>query len=282
VSWLPVGTAILRRYILMGAIGHGGVAVVYRAMDARRGEPVAFKVLAPALAADPRAREKVRLEALITDCLRHPCVPKVYDVGDAPLPDGGAVPYLAMELLAGVALAGRLAAGPLPWREAVATAARIADVLAVAHRRGIIHRDLTPANIMLTSSGPKIIDFGVAVRVGRCDVGSAERACGRDPADDVYALGILLYRMLTGSSPYPSTIATGPLSPTRLRCVAPTPVLLVAGLPRDVAEICRDCMAKRSGDRPSASAAALALWAVLDYKMISKGIGALKNTNEFR
>jgi serine/threonine-protein kinase len=268
VPWLPFGTAILRRYTLMGAIGYGGVAVVYRAMDAERGEVVALKMLAPALAADPRARDKVRLEAWITDCLRHPCVPKVYDVGDVPLSQGGAVPYLAMELLIGVALAGRLTAGPLPWREAVATAARIGDVLAVAHRRGIVHRDLTPANVMLTPSGPKIIDFGVAARIGRPGAGSPVSAGGNDPADDVYALGVLLYRMLTGSSPYPSASPTGVLSAPRLRYLAPTPVLLVADLPRDVAEICRDCMAKRPAERPSASAAALALWAVLDDKII--------------
>lgn len=254
MPWLPRGTAILARYVLMGPIGHGGMAVVYQAVDSHQGRVVALKMLAPALAADPRARDKVRFEAMVTHQLRHPSVPRVYDVGEAPLPDGSTVPYLAMELLTGVVLAGRLAGGPLPWREAVTTAATIADVLAVAHRRGIVHRDLTPDNVMLTRAGVKIIDFGVAGSIGNAD---------SDPADDVYALGVLLYQMLTGSSPYPSMSATALLSASRLRCIAPTPVLLVPGLPREVADICRRFMAKRRADRPSSSAAALALWAVL-------------------
>src|SRR2546423_10963145 len=101
-----MGTDIVSRYTLMGPIGHGGMSVVYQAVDAERDEDVALKMLAPALASDPRAREKVRLEAAITDRLRHPCVPRVYDVGDARLPDGSLVPYMAMELLTGVGLAG--------------------------------------------------------------------------------------------------------------------------------------------------------------------------------
>lgn len=264
MSWLPTGTAIAGRYILMGPIGHGGMAVVYQAFDHRRDEPVALKMLAPTLAVDPRASDKIRLEALITDRLSHPCVPRVYDVGDAELPDGTVVPYLAMELLTGVVLSGRLVGGALPWREAIATGVQVAEVLAVAHRRGIVHRDLQPANIMLTGDGVKIIDFGVAAAITPA-VGSHDSAAGpetgRAPAGDVYALGVLLYLMLTGTSPYPSRNV---LSPARVRLAAPTPVLIVPGMPREVADICRACMAKRPADRPPASAAALALRAVLD------------------
>jgi serine/threonine-protein kinase len=269
MAWLPMGTAVLGRYTLMGPIGHGGVAVVYQAMDHRRDEQVALKMLAPTLADLPHARDKVHREAAITDRLRHPCVPRVYDVGDARLPDGSWVPYLAMELLTGVVLAGRLVGGPLPWREAVETAARIGDVLAVAHRRGIVHRDLNPANIMLTPAGVKIIDFGVAAQGGPADM-----------AEDVYALGVLLYQMLTGRSPYPSTGPGSLLSPNRFRRMAPTPVLPVPGMPRQVADICRSCMAKRPADRPGASASALALWAALDHPSAGSGASAVTTQSD--
>lgn len=247
-----MGTSIHRRYVLLGPIGRGGVSAVYHAVDTLRGEPMAVKVLDPVFAGDRRAHENMRREALVTARLRHPSVPRIYDFGDAPLPGGAVVPYVVMELLTGVGLAGRLASGPLPWREAVAVAATAADVLAVAHRRGVVHRDLTPANVMLTTTGTKIIDFGLASLVDSAD-----------PADDVYALGVLLYHMLTGRSPYPAATPRVHLAAARLRCAAPTPVLLVPQLPTGVAGICRDCMAKRAADRPDSTTVALALWSVL-------------------
>src|SRR5205823_9408891 len=136
-----------------------------RSIATQPASPTAIKLVAPDFADDEYARERVRREALITTPLRHPSVPQVYDFGDAQLPDGRVVPYVAMELLSGAMLAGRLAGGALPWPEAVQVAATVADVLAIAHRRGVVHRDLTPANIMMTDSGPKIIDFGEAITV---------------------------------------------------------------------------------------------------------------------
>jgi serine/threonine-protein kinase len=273
-----MGTAILQRYVLLGPIGHGGVSVVYQAVDAVSPRPLAIKLLAPPLSENARARDNVRREALITQRLRHPSVPKVYDFGDAPLPDGTVVPYVVMELLSGVALTGRLAGGgPLPWREAVAAAATVADVLAVAHRRGVVHRDLTTDNIMMTPSGLKIIDFGLATTVDAEDRPRLLRSTPRRhptiprhpvtsahlPADDVYALGVLLYQMLTGQSPYPGTTPSTYVAAGRLRSVAPTPVLTVAGLPPRLAEICRACMAKRPAQRPSSHEVALALWTMI-------------------
>src|SRR5690349_9546880 len=208
-----MGTAILRRYVLIGAVGQGGVSTVYAAVDVRRGRKRAVKVLAPSAAADPRAREDVRREALITDRLRHPSVPRVFEYGEAPLPDGTVVPYVVFELLAGVPLTERLAGGRLEWPEAVRIAATAADVLAVAHRRGVVHRDLSARNVMVSAGAIKIIDFGLAtaalrtgdpgprpimVRGDNRRLPSHPKTAFARPADDVYTLGVLLYEMLTG------------------------------------------------------------------------------------
>lgn len=269
-----IGTAFLRRYVLLGPIGHGGVSVVYQALDTVEGRQTAIKMLDPTLAGDPRAQERIRREALITDRIRHPSVPRIYDYGDAPLAEGIVIPYVVMELLVGTVLKKRLDQGALPWPEAVRVAATVADVLVAAHRRGVVHRDLTPANIMITKDGAKIIDFGVAVTVTTPDLGkgpyvlappeplSNDFAGPGEPADDVYALGVLLYQMLTGRSPYPSTNQP-PIASATMHWVAPTPVLTVPGLPKGVAEIVRSCMAKRPADRPDAASAALSLWALI-------------------
>ena len=276
-----MGTAILRRYVLIGAIGQGGVSTVYSAVDARRGRKLAVKVLAPALADDAAARDDVRREALITDRLRHPGVPRVFEYGEAPLPDGTVVPYVVLELLSGVPLTDLLADGPLDWPEAVRIAATAADVLAVAHRRGVVHRDLTARNVMVTPVGVKIIDFGLATAALHSGetgarpvvVGAQDRHPGPPshpktafarPADDVYSLGTLLYEMLTGESPYPPAVAATILAAGRAPQLAPTPVLAVPGLPAGVRDLVRACMAKTAGDRPPSADVALALWAVLD------------------
>jgi serine/threonine protein kinase len=275
-----MGTAILRRYVLIGAIGQGGVSTVYSAVDARRGRMLAVKVLAPTLADDPAARDDVRREALITDRLRHPSVPRVFEYGDAPLPDGTVVPYVVLELLSGVPLTDRLARGPLDWREAVRIAATAADVLAVAHRRGVVHRDLTARNIMVTADGLKIIDFGLAtealrtvssgphpiiVHGDRPRLSHPKTAFAR-PADDVYTLGVLLYEMITGRSPYPPAVAATIVAAGRVAHLAPTPVLAIAGLPAEVRNLVRACMAKIPEDRPRSAAVALRLWDILDRR----------------
>ena len=273
-----MGTAILRRYVLIGAIGQGGVSTVYSAVDADLGRMLAVKILAPTLADDPNARDDVRREALITDRLRHPSVPRVFEYGDAPLPDGTVVPYVVFELLAGVPLTDRLARGPLEWLEAARIAATAADVLAVAHRRGVVHRDLTARNIMVSRSGVKIIDFGLAtealrnadsdlypivLRGERSRLSHPKTAFAR-PSDDVYTLGVLLYEMITGRSPYPPAIAATIVAAGRVAHLAPTPVLAVPGVPIEIRDLIRACMAKVPEERPRSAAAALALWRILD------------------
>jgi serine/threonine-protein kinase len=277
-----MGTAILRRYVLIDAIGQGGVSTVYAAVDARWGRKLAVKILAPSLADDPQARENVRREALITDRLRHPSVPRVFEYGEAPLPDGSIVPYVVLELLAGVPLTERLSRGRLDWPEAVRIAATAADVLAVAHRRGVVHRDLTARNVMVSPAGIKIIDFGLATaatpasepaparehrpppRPLREELPSHPKTAFARPADDVYTLGVLLYRMLTGRSPYPPAIAATIEAAGRVGHLAPTPVLTIPGLPPALRDLVRSCMAKRPEDRPLSADVALRLWQLFD------------------
>jgi serine/threonine-protein kinase len=267
-----MGTSIARRYVVLGPIGHGGLSVVYEAVDTFAGRKVAVKVPAHQFLANPAAHARMRNEAVIAERLRSPSVPRIYDHGDTLLPTGVTAPYVAMELLSGAVLAGRLSGSALPWREAVNVAATAADVLAVAHRHGIVHRDLTPTNIMLTDGGPKIIDFGEAARIGVPDAGWSDLAralptrrhsSGQHPADDVYSLGVLLYQMLTGRSPYGTNDPADDLAAARLHRVAPTPVLIVPGMPRDLAEITRLFMAKRPEQRPTSRTAALRLWSLL-------------------
>ncbi len=273
-----MGTAILRRYVLIDAIGQGGVSTVYAAVDARDGRKRAVKVLAPSLADDPQARADVRREALITDRLRHPSVPRVFEYGEAPLPDGSVVPYVVLELLAGEPLTERLSRGRLEWPEAVRIAATAADVLAVAHRCGVVHRDLTARNVMVSSAGATIIDFGLATAAlssedtgerptsarGRAGLPSHPKTAFARPADDVYTLGVLLYEMLTGRSPYPPAIAAVIVAAGRGGHLAPTPVLAVPGLPPALRDLVRACMAKRPEDRPRSVDVALDLRRIMD------------------
>lgn len=248
--WLPVGTALAGRYVLTARLARGGVSHVYRAVDTVSARPHAVKTLT----ARADVAELVRHEAQITHRLRHPNVPRVYDFGDTSLADGSALGFMVMELLHGESLADRLdRLTLLTWPEAAGVGASIADVLAVAHRRGVTHRDLNPDNVMLTPAGVKIIDYGLASS-------TVDSLCR---ADDVYALGVLLYRMLTGSSPYQTRSVGRPRRGIAPKCLAPVPVLAIPGLPTALTDLVRACMDKSSVQRPTARSAAIDLWSLL-------------------
>ena len=245
MSLVRIGTTVLDRYVLVRLIGRGGVSLVYEAVDAVAGRAAAVKLPTMRLADDPRTRDNMRREADIIYRLRHPNVPRVFHMGDTylagPSAFSVAIPCLAMEMLTGTPLTRRIAAGPLPWRAATEIAASLAETLAVAHRRGIVHRDLSPDNILLSPAGSvKLVDFGSAVAVPDGSSASA--------ADDVHALGALLHQMLTGR---------------RVGRSAAAPVLSVPHLPPVVADICRAALARRSEDRPDSATVALTLWSVL-------------------
>ena len=153
---LSVGTR-LGPYEILSAIGAGGMGEVYKARDTRLERIVAIKVLPDALQLDAHFRERFEREAKSISALNHPNICTLYDKGTQ---DG--VDFLVMEYLEGETLASRLAKGALPLAEGIKTAIEVASALDKAHRHGIVHRDLKPGNIMLTKSGAKLLDFGLA------------------------------------------------------------------------------------------------------------------------
>jgi serine/threonine-protein kinase len=163
---LAPGLRLQQRYVLRAPLGSGGMSEVWRADDEVLRRPVAVKALTPDLAADPGLRAGVRHEARTVASLDHPHITRVYDHGEAALPDGSVVSYLVMELVDGLSLAARLTDGPLPWPEAARVAVQVAGALAAAHRAGLVHRDVKPANVMLTTAGAKVLDFGIAALAG--------------------------------------------------------------------------------------------------------------------
>src|SRR5262249_32187764 len=138
-------------------IGAGGMGEVYKARDTRLDRTVAVKILPESLAADPLFKERFDREARAISLLEHPHICPLYDVGEQ---DG--VAFLVMQYLDGETLAQRLERGAVPLDEALKIAIEIADALDKAHRAGIVHRDLKPGNVMLTKTGSRLLDFGLA------------------------------------------------------------------------------------------------------------------------
>jgi eukaryotic-like serine/threonine-protein kinase len=266
------GLRLAGRYRLVERLGTGGMSVVWRGYDETLGRSVAVKVLSPRHADDVSFRDRLRQEALAAARLCHPHITGIFDFGEAPLTDRLTVPYVVMQLNDGESVAARLSRqGPLAWRDAVTMATEVAAALATAHARGLVHRDVTPANVMLTGAGAKVVDFGISAIVGQCDAGpdgsllgtpaylAPERLAGSQvaAATDVYALGLLLYRALTGRLPWPAETTAEALRAHLY--AAPDPLPDLPGMPPEVAEVCLRCLAKTPGDRPSAAEAARAL-----------------------
>ncbi|MEW2472978.1 protein kinase [Micromonospora gifhornensis] len=268
---LQPGRLLATRYRLIDQIGAGGMSVIWRAHDEVLDRVVALKVLAPSLAADARFRDMVREEARAAAQLVHPHVTSVHDYGETVSPDGTITSFVVMELLSGEELEFRLTEGPLPWPEAVEIAAQVADALAAAHRLGIVHRDVTTANVMMTQVGAKVLDFGIATRIGAPDEDedgatfgtpayvAPERLDGApaQPATDVYSLGVLLHETLTGRVPYPAE--TWEELSAALADRPPPTLTEVPGLPPVVAQICLRCLSRDPADRPTARQVATVL-----------------------
>jgi len=245
----PAGDLLDGRYRLLERLDRGGMATVWRAHDQRLSRPVAVKMLHSRPGADRRARARMRVEAQALAGFSHPHIANVYDYGTTG--DGA---YLVMELVDGEPLARVLAARTsLPWRAAVAVGAQVAGALAAAHARGLVHRDVSAANVMLTPAGAKLIDFGLCAVEGGQEIepdGSVcgtpayiapERLAGRrvDTPADVYSLGILLYRALAGRIPWPASTPETVVEAQRRW--DPQPLPEIDGLPAEVAELCLRC-----------------------------------------
>src|SRR4051812_7004129 len=207
------GQRIRNRYLLGALLGEGADALVYCAMDRHLGRMVAIKLLRPELSADPTLVDRFEREARSASRLNHPNIVPIYDYGQAL-----DTYFLVMEYVRGGHLGSHLRPGqPIASIAALWLAAQVAEALAAAHARGIVHRDVKPANILLTEEGsPKLTDFGIAKildvpavtraseLLGTPHYLAPEQASGGEitPATDVYALGVVLYEMLAGRRPF--------------------------------------------------------------------------------
>jgi serine/threonine-protein kinase len=258
-------------YEFLEILGQGGMGVVYKARQVRLNRPVALKMILAGPHAGPQQRSRFHHEATAVARLQHPNIVQIYEVGEL---DGH--PYLALEFVEGGSLARKLNGRPLPAGEAARLVETLARAIHAAHQRGIVHRDLKPANILLTADGvPKISDFGLAkllegdglltpthqtqsgAILGTPSYMAPEQAQGLTraigPATDVYALGALLYEVLTGRPPFQGSSVLETLEQVRFQ----EPVLprsLQATIPRDLEAICLKCLDKEPRKRYASTA----------------------------
>jgi len=255
-------------YEVADELGRGAVGVVYRGRDPRSGAPVAIKVLLGA-DRDHVATARFEREVAAAAGLRHPGLVPVLDRGV----DRG-FPFLVMELVAGETLADRIVRGPLPSREAVRITEALAEALAHAHERGVLHRDVKPGNVLLDPEGrPRLTDFGLArmadsqrltttgTILGTPAYMAPEQVEGARSIDaraDVYALGATLYEMLTGQRPFRAASRAALFRQVLLEPPQP-PSELAPGTDPELERICLECLEKEPALRPDAKGVVRAL-----------------------
>src|SRR5262245_52344109 len=248
-------------YEIVGWLGAGGMGEVYRARDPRLGREVALKLIPETFATDASRLSRFEQEARAAGQLNHPNILAVYDIGT----HAGA-PYIVSELLDGESIRDRLRGGPLPTRKAVDYARQIAAGLAAAHDKGIIHRDIKPDNLFITSDGRiKILDFGIAkltrpgdersgttssptataegMVVGTAGYMSPEQVRGEavDARSDIFSVGTVLHEMLTGRPPF----ARGTAAETMAAVLNEDPKEpLPSSVPAALARIAARCLEK--------------------------------------
>jgi eukaryotic-like serine/threonine-protein kinase len=257
-------------YEISAPLGAGGMGEVYRARDTRLERTVAIKILPTQFSSDPVRKQRFEREAKTISSLNHPHICVLYDVGHQ---DG--VEYLVMECVEGETLAKRLEKGPLPLEQVLKYGAQIADALDKAHRSGVVHRDLKPGNIMLTATGAKLLDFGLAKPaapltstamltavtqdspvteqgsiVGTFQYMSPEQVEGKelDGRSDIFSLGAVLYEMLTGQRAFEGKSQLSVASAILEK--EPAPISSVKPMtPPALGHSLRKCLAKHPDDR---------------------------------
>ncbi|MEO5616743.1 MAG: protein kinase [Candidatus Eisenbacteria bacterium] len=264
-------------YEIVAPLGAGGMGEVYRARDSRLGRDVAVKVLPEHLSANPEVRARFEREAKAVSSLNHPHICTLHDVGRE-----GDTDYLVMELVEGESLAQRLERGALPAPDVLRLGAQIADALDRAHRAGVVHRDLKPGNVMLTRSGAKLMDFGLARAtglagatgsgsmlatmthsptvaapltaegsiVGTFQYMAPEQLEGKeaDARADLWALGCVLYEMATGRRAFDGRSQASLISAIMSSEPAPASQLAPASPPA-LDHLIGRCLAKDADDR---------------------------------
>ncbi|HET6699208.1 MAG TPA: protein kinase [Nocardioidaceae bacterium] len=278
-----------QRYRLDSRIATGGMGEVWRGTDTVLDRQVAVKVLKAEYAEDPTFRTRFETEARHAAALHHPNVASVFDYGELDLAAGqggpGTRPCLVMELVPGQPLSTLVSGEPLPAQTATDLVAQAADAIAAAHALGIVHRDVKPANLLVTPDGTvKITDFGIARAadgvaltgtgqiIGTPHYLSPEQAEGRaaTPASDVYALGVVLYECLTGARPFQGDTPVG-TALAHLREPVPD---LPASVPEHLRAVVTRAMAKEPTDRyASARELADALRGHADAPTLLAGVG---------
>ena len=244
---------------ILGVAGRGGNGTAYRALDQKLNRIVAIKLMDHGHSLDSTRATQLRREAEASAALQHPNIVPVYQVSEL-----SGAPFIVMEFIHGGSLAERLQKGPLPVREAVELARQVADAIASAHEKSLVHRDLKPGNILLDhDKTPRVCDFGLARRLNTDEtlhltgdiVGTPaymppEQARGEhvDVRADVYALGAVLYETLTGRPPFQAATPWEILHQVPTTDVVPLRQLN-PGLPRDLETICAKCLEKNAGKR---------------------------------
>jgi tRNA A-37 threonylcarbamoyl transferase component Bud32 len=263
------GAVVVPGYAVLGELGRGGMAVVYKARQTALHRPVALKMILSGAQAGAGDLARFRAEAEAIARLQHPNIVQIFEVGES-----AGHHYLALEFVDGGTLAQKLNATPLPPREAAALVQTLARAVHYAHERGVIHRDLKPANILLARDGtPKVSDFGLAKQLaqdaGQTQTGAVlgtpsymapEQAEGHSkevgPLTDVYALGAILYDALTGRPPFRAPSVMETLEQVRAQEPVP-PRRLQPKVPRSLETVCLKCLEKAPARR-YAGAGALA------------------------